>query len=605
MHVAGQGKTQIALEYCRRVRSKHSIFWVDASSLATVSRSFESIGNRLAPSGYKFPNPEAARAYVMKSVEQLTDPVLFVFDNFDKPSTFTNVKELLPNHGKILFASRNAEPRRLGQSIRVEAMPVNEGVELLLRQAGSDPNGKNIAEARGIVEKLAGLALAVDQAATYIASRRLPLEAFHQIYTEKRSTILGHVPSQWEYRKVGPDETEKPLSVLTTWEMSFEELEMTAEQRQSIIHLLTLSAFIDNVQIGEGLFKTYFESVDPSASHWLTEFVTNGLWDKDKYQDCIVRLLSIHLIQSIDIMTADARFSIHPLIAEWLRLRTSKAARDQYTEEAILVLRLFIDSGDKKEMPFRDKSEVLAHLATCTANEEAYHCEGHRVSYTLMDAMVSFGSFYRRLGRYEETRSLIERAMEPTSQHDITPAVRNVLANMYCEIWEHEKAEHLYNQVFKDLGKLPPARDMDERIIFSTLGYMYWTTDDKLALEETNNKSSNTGGYQDHEHWTLAFLSTLNGLGLVKLKEGRLQQAERLLTQALAGREQIQGLENPNGLNVVDHLGTVKLLEGDLNAAGMLYSRALRDWSNSLGRFTCGRYKRSITLDFFTSSLIA
>ena len=365
--------------------------------------------------------------------------------------------------------------------------------------------------------------------------------------------------------------------------MSFEELDATAEQRESIIHLLTLSAFIDNMQIGEGLFSTYYEATAPNSPHWLTGFVTNGIWDKDKYQDCIVRLLSVNLIQSIDIMTADARFSFHPLIVEWLKLRTDDAARDQYIEEAIWVLRLFIDAGDKKEMPFRDKSEVLAHLATRTANEEAYHCQGNHVSNVLMNAMVSFGSFYRRLGRYEETRSLIERAMNPEPHHYITPSVRNVLANMYSDIWEHKKAEYLYYKVFEDLGKTPPARDSDERVGVSTLGFMYWTSDDKLSSDGKSLEASSSSAYQSHEPWTLAFLSTLNGLGLVHLKEGRLKEAEKLFTQALAGRVQAQGPDNINALNLVDHLGTVKLLEGDLDASGRMYSRALAGLEQHFG----------------------
>ena len=491
----------------------------------------------------------------MRSVEEFTHPVLFVFDNFDRPRTFPSIKELLPIHGKVIFASRNTESQRLGQCINVGAMSVGEGVELLLRQSGLENSPENIDDARGIVDKLAGLALAIDQAATYIGSRHLPLKAFNDVYARRSSAIFQHIPSQWEYRKVGSDEREKPLSVFTTWEMPFEELDATDEQRESIIHLLTLSAFIDDAQIGEGLFSTYYEATAPNPPHWLTGFVTNGLWDKDKYQDCIVRLLSVNLIQSIDIMTADARFSFHPLIVEWLKLRTDDAARDQYIEEAISALRLFIDAGDKKEMPFRDKSEVLAHLATCTANEEAYHGQGNTVSHILMNAMVSFGSFYRRLGRYDETRSLIERAMNPKSHHYINPSIRNVLANMYCDKWEHKKAEHLYYQVFKDLGKTPLARDNDERVVVSTLGFMYWTSDDKLSPDGESDEGSSSGASQSHEPWALAFLSTLNGWALVHLKEGRLKQAEKLFAQALVGREQAQGPKNINALNLVDHLG--------------------------------------------------
>lgn len=99
-------------------------------------------------------------------------------------------------------------------------------------------------------------------------------------------------------------------------------------------------------------------------------------------------------------MATDARFSFHPLIAEWLKLRVDDKARDEYVEEAINVVRLFVDNGDKKEMPIRDKGEILSHLDAVIAGDELLHKNGHQVSKTLQDAMVSFGSFYRRLGRY-------------------------------------------------------------------------------------------------------------------------------------------------------------------------------------------------------------
>ena len=124
-----------------------------------------------------------------------------------------------------------------------------------------------------------------------------------------------------------------------------------------------------------------------------------GEWDKERYQDSIARLLSILLVRSIDLTATDARFSFRPLIAEWLRLRVDDKVRDEYVEEAIHVVRLFIDHDDRKEMPIRDKFETLSHLDAVITGDELLHTNGHQVSKTLLDATVSFGSFYHRLGR--------------------------------------------------------------------------------------------------------------------------------------------------------------------------------------------------------------
>ena len=62
---------------------------------------------------------------------------------------------------------------------------------------------------------------------------------------------------QWEYRKARGNNTQESVSIFTTWEMSFEQLEAPGQQRDSIIHLLTLSASIDTIDVSESLFSLY------------------------------------------------------------------------------------------------------------------------------------------------------------------------------------------------------------------------------------------------------------------------------------------------------------------------------------------------------------
>lgn len=268
---------------------------------------------------------------------------------------------------------------------------------MLLLQSGYERAEKTVEEARQIVETLGGLALAIDQTATYIGARHISLNSFPEVFAKRRSAILKHTPTHWEYSKSRLEERDKPLSVFTTWEMSFEQLQVTHDARNSLVHLLTLGAFVDTRDISEGLFSLYAQQ--PRRPKWLDYFMDGTKWDTEKYQDSIVHLLSISLVTSIDLMATDARFSFHPLIAEWLKLRVDDKVRDEYVEEAIHVVRLSIDNGDKNEMPIRDKGEILNHLDAVVAGEELLHTTGHQVSETLQDAMVSFGSFYRRLGR--------------------------------------------------------------------------------------------------------------------------------------------------------------------------------------------------------------
>ena len=270
---------------------------------------------------------------MLKAFEGLADPVLMVFDNYDKPAEFPTVRDYLSQRAKIIFTSRHTDARRLGKSIEVGAMTLDEGIELLLLQSGYERTDENVEDARQIVENLGGLALAIDQAATYIGARHVPLKSFPEVFAKRRSAILKHTPTHWEYSKTRLEERDKPLSVFTTWEMSFEQLQVTEEERESLVHLLTLGAFVDTRDISEGLFSLY--NLEANRPKWLDYFMDGNKWESDKYQDSLVRLLSVSLVTSIDIMAADARFSFHPLIAEWLKLRIDDKIRYQYTEEAI------------------------------------------------------------------------------------------------------------------------------------------------------------------------------------------------------------------------------------------------------------------------------
>lgn len=196
MQALGQRKTQLALEYCRRQRASHSVFWIDARSSDTACRSFEDIASKFAPRA-NFPNPEAARGYVLKALQGFNDPLLFVFDAFDQPGQFTTVKHFFPLGAEIIFTSRHSDSKRPRSSIDVRAMSEVEGIELLLYQAGLEKTSENLEYAKAITQELGGLALAIDQAATYINARQLPLHKFPEVYEKHRSAILKHVSCRW------------------------------------------------------------------------------------------------------------------------------------------------------------------------------------------------------------------------------------------------------------------------------------------------------------------------------------------------------------------------------------------------------------------------
>jgi hypothetical protein len=97
--MGGQGKTQIALEYCQQLYSGGrftSVFWVDAMNPNTLDRSFKTLSDTLSNSTRSFADTDSRISFVKTKISCMTQRWLFVFDNFDQPSAFRREGILSP-----------------------------------------------------------------------------------------------------------------------------------------------------------------------------------------------------------------------------------------------------------------------------------------------------------------------------------------------------------------------------------------------------------------------------------------------------------------------------------------------------------------------------
>jgi Cdc6-like AAA superfamily ATPase len=253
--MGGQGKTQLALEYCRRTRTSlyKAIFWVDASSSNTATQGFASIASKISNPGRMFDSYESMIEFVKGTLSTWEEPWLMVFDHYDSPDELKNISDYFPQGeaGAILLTSRHAGSQRLGTTIWLTRMTERESLELLLRRSNHEMNNANIEEGLKIVKIFAYLPLAIDQAAAYIYQRKLPLSQFIKHYEDQKEYILKHTPSLWEYR----GHFGNSANVFTTWELSFQQIGKNDNDRNMIGHFLTLSAFLNASDVGEDLIR--------------------------------------------------------------------------------------------------------------------------------------------------------------------------------------------------------------------------------------------------------------------------------------------------------------------------------------------------------------
>jgi hypothetical protein len=324
--VGGQGKTQLALEFCRKAAGDYkAIFWIDASSEVSTVRSFEKIVAKICEAGQEFADSPAKIAFVKETLRTWPEPWLLVFDNYDSPQAFRNLTDFFPaSYGEakncILVTSRTALSERLGTCVKVDGLAEDEALELLTSRSPAAQRS-DMQEGKKIAKQLGYLALAIDQAAAYISIRQLPLSLFTEHYEKRKEFILKHTPdSLWEYRtRTGQNGngSGENLSVLTTWELSFLQIQGNDQEREELGNFLTQSAFLDPTSISEGLFSNFFQVCTKAQGEypsWMSPFLCDGSWDSFQFQDAIIGLMNLSLIQTVSFTNDGVHFSLHPLI---------------------------------------------------------------------------------------------------------------------------------------------------------------------------------------------------------------------------------------------------------------------------------------------------
>ena len=313
--LGGQGKTQIALELCRQcTNSFGTMIWINASSRTAALSDIKRIVKRLSVESEHHQDAQVMVSIFHQWLRGLKSPWMLVFDNYDDPPAFQDIADFYLDSGAIVITSRHPSSKRLGTAFEVGAMTDEEGVKLLLRDAKHDEQSPELlAEAKEVVAKLGHLALAIDQAASYISARQMPLQVFVEIFESRKKAILVHTPATWEYRAQTGDG--QALSAFTTWELSVNQIASEEASRESITDFLTLVAFLDSSSVKESLFSTYVEQ-RPKAqqSQSLGIFLSQGQWDSANFQDLVMSLVDLALVQYIEYDNGYLLISLHPVI---------------------------------------------------------------------------------------------------------------------------------------------------------------------------------------------------------------------------------------------------------------------------------------------------
>lgn len=265
---------------------------------------------------------------------------LLIFDNADDLESVW-----LPRYfpatswGHIIITSRDqAAIGSVGkEGCLLERLEANEAVSVLIGKAGiQNPSAEDYQQAKGIVELLGCLPLAVDQGGAFVSSRQKTLTDYRRLYEERQHDVLKFKPRLGEYDK----------TVLTAWEINFEQVERDSKDASD---LLLLFCFLEPSSISETMLSrgcspqkrwnrqgemAEVAPIDAGLDSALVAFIRNEM----DFDAAVDKLLSFSLIRRNNDVNESRSFSVHPLVQHCASQRVPQAVQKKWKLQALLLI---------------------------------------------------------------------------------------------------------------------------------------------------------------------------------------------------------------------------------------------------------------------------
>ncbi|TGO69307.1 hypothetical protein BELL_0780g00030 [Botrytis elliptica] len=562
--LGGQGKTQIALEYCHRARKNNirAVFWIDATSESTVKKDFKSVLEHIkSPVGST--QDDQVVASVLNRLQDWNEPWLIIFDNHDDPSSF-HLPDFIPSgqDGRILITSRHADTALLAEKdhdIELHGLPKDDACDLLIKQSRVS-NTASRDDAYAIVDRLGYHALAITQAGSYIQSQKIALSQFMDNYNRQREAILRETPRMSQYRrKIGEAADETALNVFTTWELSYQQLETLDDEKKYKSRILTLFAFLDHQKISQQLFETYC-TIELSSNTEVMEidepfllFVDEDKkWDEQKFVDILNDLSRLSLIQSWYRDENDhCHLSLHPLVQDWIRMRaSSELCYGSAVLSAYLVATVLEQcySHQTYIMPLSLRQELLSHLSLYEEAQELMITLKKDKAFSrdmLYRCYLNLTRFYIYSGLNRESEKIARQwvvacVWEYGPEGVETLNARSWLSDALLHQNKYEESFHINREVLKVRRKK-------------------YGSEDPGVLTETHKIA-----------WCF-------------MERGQLAKAERIFRRVIEIKERVLGQDRIKTLASVFALGCVLQMAGKYADAEAIYRNLVRDSQRIFG----------------------
>ncbi|MBE9141121.1 tetratricopeptide repeat protein [Nodosilinea sp. LEGE 07088] len=579
--LGGIGKTQTAVEYAYRYRDDYRyVFWVGADTELELTTSYVAIAQILNLPLKDAENQDDTVQSVRLWLGREADWLL-VFDNADRP-------EILPpflppeTNGHILVTSRAQDFQDLGivQPIAMEMLTAEDAIAFLLHRTGRmAPAGADdmrpmqgiepspeLQAATDLAAELGYLPLALEQAAAYIVTNRVPFAAYLTSYRKQRLKRL---------EKAKPKLGQYPDSIATTWALNLKEVQKTAPAAAA---LLNYCAFLHPDAIPFTLFTQGAAELGEPLATALADATDDPL---DLY-DLLNPLGSYSLVR---VEPESQSLSLHRLVQEVIRAELGNEGCQDWVEPLFRAMATLLPEKckDPEYQDWPTLAQLLNHV-----QELATHCQQRNIASTVAaDVLHSMGTYLLVRGQYSLAEPLLQKVMELRrsllgDKHEDIADSLDSLGQLEDYQGRYGEAEPLYQDALAMRKRLLGDEHPKVAASLNNLAFLYCSQGRYGEAEPLHqNALAMQRRLLGDEHPDVA--ASLNNLAMLYYSQGRYGEAEPLHQSALAMWRRLLGEEHPDVALSLNNLAALYRDQGRYGEAEPLYQEALAMWKRLLG----------------------
>ncbi|PKY04536.1 hypothetical protein P168DRAFT_253741, partial [Aspergillus campestris IBT 28561] len=603
--LGGVGKTQIAIDLAYRIRDQapqQSIFWIQATSVDAVEKSFADIGHTV---GLRNATPDSIKADVKAYLSsERAGSWLLIIDNADDADMWmsppTVLKDFLPRSetGLTIYTTRNQQlaTRLVGpEVIKVSELDDQLATELFRASLMNEDLMTDDKSATMLFHQLGGLPLALTQAASYINQNSISLKEYLLLLNEQEHIKVELLSQDFDddYRY---EETQNPVA--TTWLISFEQIRrsnpMATEYLSHIacIHhrdiplsLLPPGGSPVEQQKALGLLKAYSFLTQMTDSvflnmHRLVHLATRN-WLRGE------NLLDGRTVQTCDFFNDILPSDDHENRALWREylphaqflLQTPECLEGGLERQDLCGMVALYLSADGR---YNDAEPLFREVH---ANRALLLGKTHPKT---VDSIAKLAWTYQNQMRWNEAEELESqvlsfRKITSGPEHPDTLISMSNLATTYSNQERGKEAEELEIQVLNIHKKEQGLEHPDTITSMANLASTYqtqerWEEAEELQVQALDTRKIILGP----EHPDT--LSSMANLASTYENLGYWEEAEELEIQALNTRKIILGPEHPDTLTSMANLACTYGTQGRFKEAEELEIQVLDAHKIILGR---------------------